>query len=79
MISRKKGCDNMEIITILTGILSEQGFIYALFTGMLVWVFKKNDEREQRYISTIDNLTTNVSDKISVIEDDISEIKELIK
>ena len=69
----------MEIITILTGILSEQGFIYALFTGMLVWVFKKNDEREQRYISTIDNLTTNVSDKISVIEDDISEIKELIK
>ena len=69
----------MEIITILTSILSEQGFIYALFTGMLVWVFKKNDEREQRYISTIDNLTTNVSDKISVIEDDISEIKELIK
>lgn len=67
------------IIGILTGILSEQGFIYALFTGILIWVFKKNDEREMRYISTIDNLTTNVSEKINVIEDDISEIKELIK
>lgn len=71
--------DNMEIITILTGILSEQGFIYALFTGMLIWVFKTNNERETRYIATIDNLTTNVSDKIGVIEDDISEIKELVK
>lgn len=69
----------MEIITILTGILSEQGFIYALFTGMLIWVFKTNNERETRYIATIDNLTTNVSDKIGVIEDDISEIKELVK
>lgn len=67
------------VIGILTGILSEQGFVYALFTGMLVWVFKKNDEREKRYINTIDNLTVNVSDKINVIEDDISEIKELIK
>lgn len=55
------------------------GFVYALFTGMLIWVFKKNDEREKRYINTIDNLTVNVSDKINVIEDDISEIKELIK
>lgn len=67
------------IITILTGILSESGFVYALFTGMLIWVFKKNDERELRYINTIDNLTTNVSEKINVIEDDISEIKELIR
>lgn len=67
------------VIGILTGILSEQGFIYALFTGILIWVFKKNDEREQRYISTIDNLTTNVSEKIGVIEDNVSEIKQLIK
>lgn len=67
------------IITILTGILSEQGFVYALFTGMLIWVFKTNNERETRYINTIDNLTTNVSEKINVIEDDISEIKELIR
>lgn len=67
------------IIAILTGILSEQGFIYALFTGMLIWVFKTNNERETRYINTIDNLTTNVSEKINVIEDDISEIKEFIK
>ena len=67
------------IIGLLTSVLSEQGFIYALFTGMLIWVFKKNDEREMRYISTIDNLTTNVSEKINIIEDDISEIKEFIK
>lgn len=72
--------DKMElIIGLLTSVLSEQGFIYALFTGMLIWVFKKNDEREMRYISTIDNLTTNVSEKINIIEDDISEIKEFIK
>ncbi|MDA3731439.1 UviB-like protein [Niameybacter massiliensis] len=69
----------MDIIALLTTIFSEQGFVYALFTGMLVWVFKKNDEREKRYINTIDNLTVNVSNKINVIEDDISEIKQLIK
>ena len=69
----------MDIMAILTAVFSQNGLIASLFTGMLCWVFKKNDEREMRYISTIDNLTTNVSDKIGVIEGDISEIKEFIK
>lgn len=69
----------MDIMAILTAVFSQNGLVSALFTGMLCWVLKTNDERERRYISTIDNLTTNVSDKIGVIEGDISEIKELIK
>lgn len=69
----------MEFLDILKPIFSEYGLIATLFTGMLVWVLKTNNDREQRYITTIDNLTNNVSNKINVIEDDISEIKELIK
>ncbi|ADZ82917.1 BhlA/UviB family holin-like peptide [Cellulosilyticum lentocellum] len=69
----------MDIMAILTTVFSEYGLIATLFTGMLVWVLKTNNDREQRYITTIDNLTTNVSNKINVIEDDISEIKELMK
>lgn len=69
----------MEWMTIFTAIFSQNGLLATLFTGLLAWVLKTNNDREQRYITTIDNLTTNVSNKINVIEDDISEIKELIK
>lgn len=69
----------MEWMTIFTAIFSQNGLLATLFTGLLAWVLKTNNDREQRYITTIDNLTTNVSNKINVIEDDISEIKEYIK
>lgn len=69
----------MEWMTIFSAIFSQNGLLATLFTGLLAWVLKTNNDREQRYITTIDNLTTNVSNKINVIEDDISEIKELIK
>lgn len=69
----------MDATQILQQIFSQNGLIATLFSCMLYWVLKTNNDREQRYINTIDNLTTNVSDKINVIEDDITEIKELIK
>ena len=56
---------------ILKLIFSEYGLIAGLFTGLLVWVLKQNNDRELRYLNIIDN-------KINVIEDDIKEIKEIV-
>lgn len=80
----------MELITILEQVFSQNGLIAAMFVGVLFWILKtnneretrltnQNDEREKRYIGTIDNLTIKVSDKINNIENDISEIKDIIK
>jgi len=68
---------NME--EFLKLIFSEYGLIAGLFTALLWYTLKQNNDRELRYLDTIDNLTVNVSDKINVIEDDVKEIKELIK
>lgn len=90
MRNKGKGCDVMELITILEQVFSQNGLIAAMFVGVLFWILKtnneretrltnQNDEREKRYIGTIDNLTIKVSDKINNIENDISEIKDIIK
>lgn len=80
----------MEFTAILEAVFSQNGLLAALFVGVLIWVLRtndaretrlvnQNDEREKRYINTIDNLTSKVSDKITKIEDDVSEIKEAVK
>lgn len=69
----------MEFSQILNAIFSENGLFATLFVGLVIWILKTNDEREKRYINTIDNLTTKVSEKIVKIEDDISEIKDAVK
>ena len=56
---------------ILKSIFSEYGLIAGLFTGLLVWVLKQNNDRELRYLNIIDS-------KISVIEDDVKEIKDIV-
>ena len=50
----------MEWMTIFTAIFSQNGLLATLFTGLLVWVLKTNNDRETRYITTIDNLTTEL-------------------
>lgn len=80
----------MDLITIVEQVFNQNGLIAAMFVGVLFWILKtnneretrltnQNDEREKRYIGTIDNLTIKVSDKINNIENDISEIKDIVK
>lgn len=80
----------MDVITIVEQVFNQNGLIAAMFVGVLFWILKtnneretrltnQNDEREKRYINTIDNLTIKVSDKINNIENDISEIKDIVK
>lgn len=80
----------MNIITVLEQVFSQNGLIAAMFVGVLFWILKtnderearlasQNDEREKRYINTIDTLTLKVSDKIANIENGIGEIKDIIK
>ncbi len=69
----------MDWVNIIKTIFSEYGLIAGCFIGLAIWTLKTNNDRELRYLDTIDNLTVNVSDKINVIEDDVKEIKELIK
>lgn len=63
---------------IIQMIFTQEGLLSTLFVGLLLWVLKKNDDREVRYINTIDNLTKNVSEKIINIEDDIQDIKDTL-
>ena len=68
--------------------ISTYGVFAILFFFLLVYVLKKNDEREGRYISTIEkdqsiistlsekiSITEDMSRKIDRIEDDVKEIK----
>lgn len=69
----------MDYTTLLQNIFSESGIFAALAVGLIVWQSKTNQDRETRYIDTINNITVNVSDKITNVENDIQEIKESIK
>lgn len=42
-------------------------------------LMKLNEDRELRFIDTINNLTTNVSDRVDSIEVEVKEIKNLIQ
>ncbi|GFZ31748.1 hypothetical protein CSC2_22740 [Clostridium zeae] len=54
-----------------------QGFGYALFVFLLLYVLKTTGEREKRYQGLLDKLT----EKFSIIEDikgDVKEVKDFI-
>ena len=69
----------MEYTNMLQTIFSESGIFAALAVGLIVWQSKTNQERETRYIDTINNITVNVSEKITNVENDVQEIKESLK
>lgn len=69
----------MEYTDFLQTIFSESGIFAALAVGLIVWQSKTNQDRETRYIDTINNITANVSDKITNVENDIEEIKISLK
>lgn len=64
---------------LLQAVFSESGIFAAIAVGLIVWQSKTNQEREQRYIDTINNITVNISDKITNVENDVQDIKEYIQ
>lgn len=69
----------MDFVPLLEAIFSESGIFASLSVGLIIWQSKTNQDREKRYIDTINNITVNVSDKIVNIENDVQDIKEAIK
>jgi hypothetical protein len=49
-----------------------------LFVGLLVWVMKQNNEREDRYLNTIDELTGSLK-QIERLERTIRQICETME
>lgn len=45
-----------------------------LFVALLVWMMRKNDEREERYQRTIDNLS-ELASEIKIIEQAVNEMR----
>lgn len=45
-----------------------------LFVALLVWMMRKNDEREERYQKTIDNLS-ELASEIKIIEQAVNEMR----
>lgn len=50
----------------------------VLFVFLLVWVMKQNNTREERYLSTIDDLTESLK-QIERIETTVNRIHERIR
>ncbi|MBC1565557.1 BhlA/UviB family holin-like peptide [Listeria booriae] len=45
-----------------------------LFVALLVWMMRKNDEREERYQKTIDNLS-ELASELKIIEQAVNEMR----
>lgn len=69
----------MDFVTMLEKIFSESGIFAALSVGLVFWESKTNQDREKRYIDTINNITVNVSEKLINVESDVQDIKIAIK
>lgn len=55
----------------------EQVSFAVLFVGLLVWVMKQNNSREERYQNTIDKLTDALGD-VETIKSTVEKIHEKI-
>ncbi|WP_338527142.1 BhlA/UviB family holin-like peptide [Enterococcus faecium] len=56
----------------------EQISFAVLFVGLLVWVMKQNNTREERYQDTIDKLT-NASGDVETIKSTVEKIHEKLQ
>jgi len=65
---------------IMEGMLTnpDQITFAALFVGLLIWVMKQNNRREERYQSTIDKLTNALGD-VESIKSTVEKINEKLK
>lgn len=56
----------------------EQISFAVLFAGLLVWVMKQNNTREERYQDTIDKLTNALGD-VETIKSTVEKIHEKLQ
>ena len=56
----------------------EQISFAVLFVGLLVWVMKQNNTREERYQDTIDKLTNALGD-VETIKSTVEKINEKLQ
>ncbi|MBK4853432.1 hypothetical protein CUZ92_1092 [Enterococcus faecium] len=56
----------------------EQISFAVLFVGLLVWVMKQNNTREERYQDTIDKLTNALGD-VETIKSTVEKIHEKLQ
>ncbi|ELS0445267.1 hypothetical protein R4Y67_002200 [Enterococcus faecium] len=56
----------------------EQISFAVLFVGLLVWVMKQNNAREERYQDTIDKLTNALGD-VETIKSTVEKIHEKLQ
>lgn len=56
----------------------EQISFAVLFVGLLVWVMKQNNTREERYQDTIDKLTNALGD-VETIKNTVEKIHEKLQ
>lgn len=56
----------------------EQISFAVLFVGLLVWVMKQNNTREERYLDTIDKLTNALGD-VETIKSTVEKIHEKLQ
>ena len=53
------------------------GVFTVLFIALLAWVLKTNNERENRYIATIDKLGERLA-VVEKIQGDVGDIKDML-
>lgn len=54
------------------------GLFAVLFIALLAWVLKTNNERENRYIATIDKLGERLA-VVEKIQCDVGDIKDMLR
>jgi hypothetical protein len=60
-------------------LIAQFGLFGSLFVFLLVYILKENSKREERYRSTIKELTEILNNTLTKLTCDVSEIKEQIR
>lgn len=61
---------------------ASQGFFAVLFVGLLFYVLRNNEKREERLLSCLDNLGAQYQDlskNMGEVKDDVRELKEKVE
>jgi hypothetical protein len=68
----------MEVTQTQLDLIVSYGVFAVLFVSLLVWVLKKNGEREENYQSTIDKLADLLHKDFESLKTDVKDIKDIV-
>lgn len=57
----------------------EKGSFMAFFAVLLWWTMRENKVRESKYQETIDTLASTINVNLAGLQDDVEDIKNIIK